>query len=131
MISRKDKKGTGATGRSPVLSNEASADMILWGGNIITMDRQRPQAQAVAVKDGRFLKAGSNAEVNVLAGKNTKMIALRGRTVTPGFIDSHQHLSQYGTDLLQIDCHSRRCKTIAQIQQAVLKETKRKPAGTG
>jgi len=129
MASRKDKMGAGAVGRRSVLSNETSADMILWGGNIITMDRQRPQAQAVAVKDGRFLKAGSNAEIKALAGKKTQTVALRGRTVTPGFIDSHQHLSQYGTDLLQIDCHPRKCPTIAQIQQAVLKETKRKPAG--
>ena len=129
MISRKDKIIVGATGRSPVLPDEVSADMIFWGGNIITVDPRRPNAQAVAIKDGRFLKAGSEAEVKALAGRNTKMIALRGRTVTPGFIDSHQHLSQYGTDLLQIDCSPRRRKTIVQLQQAVRKETKRKPAG--
>ena len=129
MISRKDKINVGATGRSPALPNEASADMILWGGNIITMDRQRPVARAVAIKDGRFVKAGSETEVKALAGRKTRMIALRGRTVTPGFIDSHQHLSQYGTDLLQIDCNPRRFKTIAQIQEAVLKETKRKSMG--
>jgi len=111
------------------LPKEASADLILWGGNIMTMDRNRPVAQAVAIKDGRFLRVGSETEAKALTGRNTKVIALRGKTVTPGFIDSHQHLSQYGTDLLQIDCSPRRCPTIAQLQQAVLKETKRKPAG--
>jgi predicted amidohydrolase YtcJ len=129
MISRKDKIIVGGTGRSPVLPDEASADMIFWGGNIITVDPRRPNARAVAIKDGRFLKAGSEAEIKTLAGRNTKMIALRGRTVTPGFIDSHQHLSLYGTDLLQIDCSPRRCKTIVQLKQAVRKEAKRKPAG--
>ncbi len=129
MISRKGKMRVWATGRSPALPSEASADMILWGGNIMTVDRKRPSAQAVAIKDGHFLKTGSEAEVRALAGRNTERIALRGKTVTPGFIDSHQHLSQYGTDLLQMDCSPRRCKTIAQIQQAVLKETKRRPEG--
>jgi len=108
---------------------EAAADLILWSGNIITVDPKRPVAQAVAVKDGRFLKVGRNEEIKALAGRKTRRIDLRGRTVTPGFIDSHQHLSQYGTDLLQIDCSPKRCKTIADIQKAVLQEAKRKPPG--
>jgi hypothetical protein len=111
------------------LPREASADLILWGGKVITMDPQRPAARAVAVKGGRFLKVGSNEEVKALVGRKTRRIALRGRTVTPGFIDSHQHLSQYGTDLLQVDCGPKRCKTLADIQKAVLRETRRTPPG--
>ncbi len=103
--------------------------MILWGGNIITMDPRRPAARAVAIKDGRILKVGSDEEVKALAGSKTRRIALRGRTVTPGFIDSHQHLSQYGTDLLQADCSPKRCKTLGDVQQAVQRETQRKPVG--
>lgn len=93
------------------------------------MDHRKPGAQAVAVKSGRFLAAGRNEDIKALAGRQTRVISLRGRTVTPGFIDSHQHLSQYGTDLLQIDCGPRRCQNIAQIQQAVLRETKRRIPG--
>jgi len=111
------------------LPQEASADLILWGGHIITVDPRRPAARAVAIKDGRFLKVGSDEEIQALAGNKTRRIALRGRTVTPGFIDSHQHLSQYGTDLLQVDCSPKRCKTLADIQKAVLRETRQKPPG--
>lgn len=111
------------------LPQEASADLILWGGKIITVDPKKPAARAVAIRDGRFLKVGSNEEVKALAGRKTRRIDLRGRTVTPGFIDSHQHLSQYGTDLLQIDCSPKRCKNIGDIQKAVLREVQRKPAG--
>jgi predicted amidohydrolase YtcJ len=107
----------------------AAADMILWGGNVITMDPRKPAAAAVAVKDGRFLGIGGDSEVRALAGRKTVMMDLRGRTVTPGFIDSHQHMSQYGTDLLQIDCSPRRCKAITRIQEAVRSEAKRKPPG--
>jgi predicted amidohydrolase YtcJ len=115
--------------RTYPLPQETAAGIILCGGNIITMDRQRPEARAVAIKGGHFLKVGDEAEIKALAGRKTIFISLRGKTVTPGFIDSHQHLSQYGTDLLQMDCGPRRCKTIFQIQEAVLKEAKRKPPG--
>jgi len=108
---------------------EAAADLILWGGNVITMDPRKPSAGAVAIKDGRFLKVGGNAEIKALAGRKTRRIDLRGRTVTPGFIDSHQHLSQYGTELLQIDCSPKRCRTIADIQKVVFQDANRKPPG--
>ncbi len=107
------------------LPREAAADVILTGGNVITMDSGKPVVQAVAVKEGRFLKVGRDPEVKAFAGSRTQKIDLKGKTVTPGFIDSHQHLSQVGTDLLQMDCHSVVCKSIAQIQQAVLRQTRR------
>ncbi len=111
------------------LPKEMSAEVILWGGNILTMDPRRPKAQAVAIKSGRFLKVGRDAEIKALAGGKTKTIALQGRTVTPGFIDSHQHLSQEGTNLLQIDCNPKLCRSITHIQRVVRKEGKRKPSG--
>jgi predicted amidohydrolase YtcJ len=105
------------------------ADFILLGGNIITMDPKKPAAQAAAIKDGRFWKVGKDAEIKALGGRRSNTMALKGRTVVPGFIDSHQHLSQVATDLLQIDCSPQFCKSIAQIQGAVLKEARRKPPG--
>jgi hypothetical protein len=117
------------TGKGRSLLKGVMADFILWGGNIVTMDPRMPTAQAVAIKDGRFWKVGKDAEVRALAGGKTNTVALKGRTVAPGFIDSHQHLSQVGTDLLQIDCSPRFCKSIAQIQRVVLKEVRRKPPG--
>ena len=61
------------------------------------MDSVEPLAQAVAIKGGRFLKVGKDPEVKAFAGTRTEKIDLKGKTVTPGFIDSHQHLSQVGT----------------------------------
>lgn len=111
------------------IPQEAAADMILWGGTIITMDRKRPAARAVAIKEGRFLRVGDEEGVRALAGRKTRVIPLKGRTVTPGFIDSHQHLSQVGTELLQIDCSPKHCRSIAQIQCLVQKEGSRKAPG--
>jgi predicted amidohydrolase YtcJ len=129
MMEKTKKKKVGVPGRSRLLPKESAAEMILWGGNILTMGPQKPGARAVAIKHGRFQKTGSDEEIKSLAGRNTKMIALRGRTLIPGFIDSHQHLSLYGTDLLQIDCSPGRCPTVAHIKQAVLREAKRRTCG--
>ena len=117
------------TPKTTPFPRDAAADIILTGGHIITMNSGRPAAQAVAIKGGRFLKVGRDPEVRAFAGRKTKKIDLGGKTVAPGFIDSHQHLSQVGTDLLQMDCHSKVCKSIAQIQRAVLRQTQRKPRG--
>jgi hypothetical protein len=93
------------------------------------MDPQRPRAQALAIRDGRFLQAGLDGEIKALSGRKTEVISLRGRTVTPGFIDSHQHLFEFGTNLLQVDCSPKKCRSIADIQQVVLRETQRKSPG--
>jgi predicted amidohydrolase YtcJ len=74
------------------------ADLVLHNGKIITVDRIFSLAQAIAVRDGKILKVGQNADVLALAGPATRRIDLRGRTVVPGLIDTHSHLHEYGLD---------------------------------
>lgn len=70
----------------------ADADTIWFGGTIITVDDKLPQVEAIAVKDGLITAAGSLAEVTgAEQGKATVLVDLRGRTMTPGFIDPHSH----------------------------------------
>ena len=71
-------------------------DLILYNGKITTLDRENPQAQAVAVRDGRFLAVGDEREIMGLAGPDTKRIDLKGRRVIPGLIDSHMHVIRGG-----------------------------------
>ncbi|MCX5907667.1 MAG: hypothetical protein NTY64_10900 [Deltaproteobacteria bacterium] len=94
------------------LPAEAAADRVLFGGNIITVDPAKPKAQAAAIKDGKLLKVGNDAEVLALSGRKTQKIPLRGRTVTPGFNDSHQHLSHVAANLLKLDCSPVVCRSI-------------------
>ena len=117
------------TGKTYSLPREAAADLLFLGGNIITMDPGKPAAQAVAIKEGRFWKVGKDEEVKALGGRKTKMIALKGRTVTPGFIDSHQHLSQVATNLLQVDCSPKSCKSIGQLLDRVRRDAQKKAPG--
>ena len=59
------------------------ADLILRGGRIITVDGSWRIAEAVAIRDGRFLAVGDNAAVAPLAGPGTQIVELGGRTVVP------------------------------------------------
>ena len=70
-----------------------AADLILFGGPILTMEADQPRAEALAVAKGRILAVGDQSEVMALAGPNTERINLQGRTLLPGFIDAHGHFA--------------------------------------
>lgn len=67
-------------------------DLIYHNGTILTMDDAQPQATAIAVRDGRILAVGDDAVLN-LRVDTTELIDLRGRTICPGFIDAHHHIT--------------------------------------
>ncbi|HWV08039.1 MAG TPA: amidohydrolase [Pseudomonas sp.] len=73
-----------------------SADLILFNGRLHTVDREKPQATAVAIKDGKFVAVGSDAEAMALRTDATRVIDLQRRTVVPGLNDSHLHLIRGG-----------------------------------
>ena len=78
------------------------AQMIITGARVLTMDEARPRAEAVAVLDGRIVAVGTDAEVMALAGPETQVIAAGGRTLLPGFVESHLHLVLGGNELSQL-----------------------------
>ena len=67
-----------------------AADLIVTGGRVCTMDRARPDATALAIAAGRIVALGGD-EVVAFAGPGTRVVALGGRAVMPGLIDSHTH----------------------------------------
>jgi hypothetical protein len=69
-----------------------AADVILRGGRIRTMLAEDDVVESIAIKGERILAVGSNQEISDLAGKRTIVVDLGGKTVVPGFIDSHVHL---------------------------------------
>ena len=68
-----------------------SPDTILVNGKILTADAAFSTRQALAVRDGKIAATGSTADIQRLAGPQTRVIDLAGRTVIPGLIDSHMH----------------------------------------
>jgi predicted amidohydrolase YtcJ len=71
----------------------ARADLILHNGFIWTVASQNSIAQAVAIRDGKFVAVGSNRDALRFRGSRTQVIDLRGRFVTPGFNDNHVHFA--------------------------------------
>jgi len=73
-----------------------SADIVFKNGNVYTANDKAPRAQAIAVKADRIVFVGSNEAAQKFVGPNTRVVDLKGKTVLPGFTDSHQHLSGVG-----------------------------------
>ena len=69
-------------------------DMLLVNGKIVTVDDRFTIAQALAISGDRILKVGTTAEIQALKGPQTRVIDLAGRTVIPGLIDNHFHLTR-------------------------------------
>ena len=73
------------------MSTEKQADVIYFGGTIITMDDDRPEVEAVAVAGGRIIATGQKEYVMRTKEDDTVLVDLEGRTLMPSFIDSHGH----------------------------------------
>jgi predicted amidohydrolase YtcJ len=71
-------------------------DLILHHGRVTTLDRSNPTATAVAIRDGKFVRVGADADVLPLAGSGTRVIDLQGRPMLPGLIDNHLHIIRGG-----------------------------------
>jgi hypothetical protein len=67
------------------------ADLVLYNGRIVTVSAASTIAQAVAIRDGRFVFVGTTDEARALAGPSTRQIDLGGRTAIPGLADNHFH----------------------------------------
>jgi predicted amidohydrolase YtcJ len=103
------------------------ADVVLVGGDLWTMDPQRPRAEAMAVRGDRILAVGDAAQVRALAGPSTRVIDLRGRSATPGLVDAHCHLYGLGADLENVSL--RELASEAAAVQKIADAAKTRPAG--
>jgi len=73
-------------------SKEAeTADTIYTNGKIYTVNETQLWAEAVAIKEGKFIMVGSTAEVETLTGESTKVVDLKGSFAMPGVFDLHAH----------------------------------------
>jgi predicted amidohydrolase YtcJ len=100
------------------------ADIVVRNANVYTVDAQRPQAQAVAIKGDRILWVGDEKDVDARIGPSTKVVDAEGRLLLPGFIDSHFHVLLGGNpDVLRIANGN----TLAEIQRQVREFAKKRP----
>lgn len=74
-----------------ILAAAATADLVLLGGRVQTVDPALPRATALAVQAGRVVSVGTDEDVRRLAGPQTRVVQLDGRTIVPGLVDTHTH----------------------------------------
>jgi predicted amidohydrolase YtcJ len=75
----------------PLPPQAAPADVIYFNGAVVTMERDLPFAEALAVSGDEIVAVGSEDEVMTRSGPDTLLVDLEGRALLPGFIDSHAH----------------------------------------
>ncbi|MEK6611500.1 MAG: amidohydrolase [Gemmatimonadota bacterium] len=92
-----------AVGTASAQSRVVTADLILTNGRIYTVDDTRPVVESVAVALGKVLFAGNAAGALALKNASTKVVDLGGRTVIPGMVDAHGHVSGLGDALHIVD----------------------------
>jgi hypothetical protein len=104
-----------------------SADLVLTDGNILTMNPSQSHSEAVAIRKDRIVKVGANSEVSRWIEKKKQKISLKGRTVVPGFIDTHVHIADFGRFLQWVDLKD--VKSIQVKQGRIRERAQRIPKG--
>jgi predicted amidohydrolase YtcJ len=66
--------------------------LILLNGRFTTLDKSKPSATAVAIKNGKFIAVGGDSEISQLKSDSTHTVDLKGRSALPGLIDNHLHI---------------------------------------
>ncbi|MHA1593948.1 MAG: amidohydrolase [Candidatus Baldrarchaeia archaeon] len=103
--------------------NKNGVDICLINGNVITMSDKLPRAEAIAIRGEKILAVGTSEEILSLVSKSTRVIDLKGKTVLPGFIDTHVHLTEYG--LLLSSINLKNVRSIAEMKEKISDFSKR------
>ena len=109
--------------------SSVEADLVLLNGKVVTIDPANSVAEAVAVKEGRVLWVGSDRDVKGLVGRSTRVIDLGGKTVLPGFVDSHEHCIARGLQTDYVGLGSPPVGSVGDIVEALRAKAKTKKAG--
>jgi predicted amidohydrolase YtcJ len=106
-------------------------DLIMFNGNVITVDNDFSIAEALATKDEKIVGVGSNADMKKLAGAKTELMDLKSATVLPGINDAHIHLNGFGIQRppMIVDLGYPSIKSIADMKDAT--EAKAAEVGRG
>src|SRR5262249_30857676 len=100
--------------------------------NVLTLDAKLPTAAAFAVRAGRFAGVGSNATIKLLAGRQTPILDLGGKTVVPGFIDAHVHprpIYDADSPWYSVEAGPDKVKTMDELIAAIRRKARQTPKG--
>jgi predicted amidohydrolase YtcJ len=110
-----------------LVAQAVTADVVVIGGRIYTADAARPIVNAMAIRNGRVVFAGDAAGARALAGANTRVVDLAGRTVIPGMTDAHAHVVGLGETLRSVNLVGTR--SYAEVIARVVERARTTPKG--
>jgi len=106
------------------------ADIIIRNGRVLTVNQNNEIAEAVAIRGNQILAVGTNAELEAYQGPDTQVIDAEGKSVLPGFIDSHIHVGMFGLlDHGIINVAYPKVHSIADIQRLIREDAAKKKPG--
>ena len=105
------------------------ADLIFYNGTVLTVDKNDSVVSGVAIKDNKIIFTGASSDALKYSCDATKLIDLKGRSLVPGFIDSHLHTAVLGANSLAIDCRSPGVSSIEEIKELIKKAAQVTPKG--
>lgn len=98
-------------------------------GEVMTINPKEEIHSAVAVEGNRIIAVGSTEEILQWRNENSRIIDLNGRTLLPGFIESHIHITIYGTNELSVSCKDTSIQTISDLLKKLTERAKETPKG--
>lgn len=104
-----------------------TADLVLMGGKVHTLDPSHATVEAVAIRDGRILTVGSETDVSRHIGEGSKVVDLHGLYVYPGFTDSHAHLLGIGERELTLNLEG--TQGVGELKATVSREVAEREPG--
>ena len=116
--------GIAGTGSRDLAAEEdrpmaTSPDLVIIDGKVTTGDPDRPFVEAISIRGGRIERLGDSKEIRSLAGKETRVLSIRGGFVFPGFIDAHAHIASLGRSLRSLDLTATRSfdEVVARVRE--------------
>jgi predicted amidohydrolase YtcJ len=101
------------------------ASLAILNSRIITLNPKQPKAEAMAIQNGKIIAVGSNEEIRKYIGKQTKIINAKNKTIVPGFVDCHVHMTGIGQSQQTLDL--RNVKSIREMQRKLREYAEKNP----
>jgi predicted amidohydrolase YtcJ len=117
----------GAVARAAAPAGDA--DIVLYNGKVLSVDANDTVYEALAIKGERILAVGSSKDMQALAGRGARRIDLKGKTVTPGLMDTHLHMGMATGEVLSIDLGYPKAQSMADVQRLVRERVSGTPKG--
>jgi len=99
--------------------------LVILNANLVTLNPKQPKAEAIAIQNGRIVAVGSNEEVRKYIGKPTRVIDAKNKTIVPGFVDCHVHMTGFGHFLHTLNL--RNVESIKEMQQKLREYVQKNP----